>query len=40
MRVLELFTTARRFTRGFKDAGFEISRAIENFPPKAKNLSS
>jgi len=36
--VIKPFTTAGRFSRGFKDVGFEISRAIENFPPKEKPI--
>ncbi|EHR79370.1 modification methylase [Thermococcus litoralis DSM 5473] len=36
MKVIDLFAGAGGFSRGFKEEGFEIVAAVENFPPKAK----
>lgn len=40
MRVIDLFAGAGGFSRGFKEAGFEIVAAVENFPPKAKSYQA
>ena len=37
--VIDLFAGAGGFSRGFRDAGFEIVAAIENFKPVAKTYA-